>query len=96
MDLKIIEEHHNPLLNRKEINGEILHLSDSTPNREAVRARAAALLNADLDRVILVSIKSEFGRGVSRVKLHVYQNPEAVRIEPLYILKRNGLVEAEE
>ncbi len=96
MDLTIIEEHHNPLLHRKEIKGEISHFSDATPKREAVRARAAALLNSDLDRVVLVSVKSEFGRGVSRVRLHVYETPEAVRIEPLFTLKRNGFVQAEE
>jgi small subunit ribosomal protein S24e len=96
LDLKIEHEHSNPLLRRKEIKAEILHVGAATPNRDAVRARAAALLNTDLEKVILVSINSEFGLGASKVRLHVYEDPSAAQIEPLHILKRNGHVGDEE
>ena len=58
LDFKIAHEHSNPLLRRKEIEADILHVGMSTPKRDAVRSRAAALLNTDLEKVILVSIKS--------------------------------------
>ena len=96
LDLKIVHEHSNPLLRRKEIRAEILHSGAPTPKRDAVRARAAALLNTDLEKVILVSINSKFGLGASEVRFHVYDDPNAVQIEPLHILKRNGLVEGDE
>lgn len=96
MEINIVHEHNNPLLRRKEIGAEILHAGAATPKRESVRARAAALMNTDLERVVLVSIESEFGRGVSKARLHVYDDPEAVQIEPQHILIRNSLIEREE
>ncbi|MHA2271387.1 MAG: 30S ribosomal protein S24e [Candidatus Hodarchaeales archaeon] len=96
LDLKIVHEHSNPLLRRKEIRAEIQHDGAATPKREAVRARAAALMNTELENVILVSIESEFGKGASKVRLHVYDDLSAVKIEPLHILKRNSLAGEEE
>jgi len=96
MEITLTEEKYNPLIGRKEVDAIINHLGEVTPAREAVRSKVAALLNADLDNVVIQSIHGYFGEPLSRVTIHYYDNVEDVKIfEPKYRLKRNKSIEEE-
>jgi len=91
MDIDIVEKTENPLLHRTEVVFEISHDQAATPSRETVAAKLAAIMNADREHTIIKSIKSQFGLNRSLGYANVYTNPEAIGIEPKYVLKRNGL-----
>ncbi|MFX0014563.1 MAG: 30S ribosomal protein S24e [Promethearchaeota archaeon] len=96
METTIIEEKYNPLIGRKEVDVLLTHLGEVTPTREAVRSKIAALLNVDLNHVIVQSIDGHFGEPRSRVTIHCYDNAEDVFVyEPKYRLKRNKLTKEE-
>lgn len=96
MEINLTEEKYNPLICRKEVNAIINHLGDATPKREAVRSKVAALLNSDLDNVVIQSIQGHFGEPFSHVTIHCYDNVEDVIIfEPKFRLKRNKIIKEE-
>ncbi|MHA1206609.1 MAG: 30S ribosomal protein S24e [Candidatus Hodarchaeales archaeon] len=96
MEITITEEKENSLIGRKEIQAVITHLGDVTPTREAVRAKIAAQINADLDRVVVQSIDGHFGEPKSQLTVHCYDSSETVLVyEPKYILKRNKIISTE-
>jgi small subunit ribosomal protein S24e len=96
MEITITEEKENPLIGRKEIQAVLTHLGEITPNREAVRSKVAAQLNADLERVVVQSINGHFGEPKSHLIVHCYDNPETVLLyEPKYLLKRNKIISTE-
>lgn len=96
METTIIEEKYNPLIGRKEVDVLLTHLGEVTPTREAVRSKIAALLNIDLDHVVIQSIHGHFGEPRSRVTVHCYDKNEDVYVfEPKYRLKRNKIINEE-
>lgn len=96
MEINLTEEKYNALIGRKEVNAVINHLGEVTPTREAVRSKVAALLNVDLDNVVIQSIQGSFGEPISQVAVHCYDNVEDVKAyEPKYRLKRNKIREVE-
>lgn len=96
METTIIEEKYNPLIGRKEVDVLLTHLGEITPTREAVRSKIAALLNMNLDHVVIQSIHGHFGEPRSRVTVHCYDNVEDVFVfEPKYRLKRNKIISEE-
>ena len=96
METTIIEEKYNPLIGRKEVDVLLTHLGEITPTREAVRGKVAALLNMDLDHVVIQSIQGHFGEPRSRVIVHCYDNADDVFVfEPKFRLKRNKILKEE-
>jgi len=84
----------NPLLERTEIYFSVDHEGGPTPRREEVKAQLASILKVEKDTVIIDSIKTEFGKQVSRGYAKVYKSVEtAKRIENDYQLVRNALKE---
>ncbi len=96
METTILEEKYNPLIGRKEVDVLLTHLGEKTPTREAVRSKVAALLNMDLEKVVIQSISGYFGEPRSRITVHCYDNSEDVAVyEPTFRLKRNKIIEDE-
>ena len=94
METTIIEEKYNPLIGRKEVEVLLTHLGGVTPTRETVRSKIAALLNMDLERVVIQSIHGHFGEPRSEVIVHCYDDVKDVIVfEPKYRLKRNKILE---
>lgn len=94
METTILEEKYNQLIGGKEVDVLVTHLGEKTPTREAVRSKIAALLNMDLENVVIQSIIGHFGEPRSRVTVHCYENAEDASIyEPIYRLKRNKIIE---
>lgn len=96
MEIEIISKLENPMLSRTEIKFKVKHEEASTPTRESVAGKLAAMLNADRKRTILLEVQGQFGVQWSLGKANVYENEEtAMSVEPKYLLKRNGLISEE-
>ncbi|MCS7143904.1 MAG: 30S ribosomal protein S24e [Archaeoglobaceae archaeon] len=89
MEIRVEAERYNPLLKRKEMHLRI-GFNGKTPSRTEIREKIAGLMNAELNRVVLDYIKTEFGKREARVYAKIYDSPEALKaIEERHILERN-------
>ena len=96
MEISISSEKDNRILLRKEYEGDIIHTNESTPKRNDVRDKVAALTNSDANRTVIVKIYSEFGMGKSKLTFRIYDTPEMMnKVELPYMLKRNGHISEE-
>lgn len=94
MEIKIIEQHSNPLLQRTEYRFEIDHASAATPTRDAVRNELAKALKAPKERVVIEQMHAKFGIARSHGEAMVYDSTEAAKATVrTHILVRNGLAE---
>ena len=94
MEITITDDKYNPLIKRKEITGVIDHINEVTPDRESARSKIAALLNTDVEHVVLQSIIGHFGSTTSKFLIHLYDDEETkMKYEAVHILKRNKLIE---
>ena len=91
MEIEIIERKENPLLNREEVTFRVGHDMETTPSRDTIAAKLAAMVNADREMTILKKVETEFGKNTSVGYANVYSSEKAREIEPNYILKRNGV-----
>ncbi len=88
---EVVTERYNSLIGRREIVLRINHLLNSTPSRIQVRLNVARAFNVEVERVYVRSIKTEYGMGVSRAEIHIYDSVErALAFEPKHIIERNG------
>ena len=89
-DCEVVEEHYNPVIGRREVVLNVFHGNEGTPSRGLLKKAIASLYNVDVNLVYIRSIVTERGSSVSRVELHIYDNPERTRaFEPEYIIKRD-------
>ncbi len=94
MEIKIIEQHANPLLKRTEYRFEIDHATAATPTRDAVRSELAKALKAPKERVVIEQMHAKFGIARSNGEAMVYDSTEAAKATArTHILVRNGLAE---
>lgn len=90
MELKLEQIKENKLLGRREVVALIVHEGAPTPTRQQVKEAVASQLGVSPELVLVKNIETEFGRGVSRAEVHVYDSEaQAKIIEPLYIIARN-------
>lgn len=93
MDMEILNNVENKLYDRIEILAKIVHKNSSTPKRDEIRKEISARLNKDLNLIVVKKISTIFGKQESLVKVYIYNNKDVMmKIEPKYILKRNGIV----
>ncbi|MEM1873412.1 MAG: 30S ribosomal protein S24e [Acidilobaceae archaeon] len=87
---EIRREKYNPLVGRIELEVEIEHLLKPTPSRVDVRRAIAEAYGVDLERVYVRSLNTEYGVGVTRAVIHIYDSVERAKsFEPEYVIKRN-------
>ncbi|NVM27343.1 MAG: 30S ribosomal protein S24e [Candidatus Helarchaeota archaeon] len=92
MSIKLIikKEFDNLLLNRKQIDFELLHQKMSTPTRAEVKSKLAAQFNVKPDRVIISKLTPKFGQAFTVGYAKIYNTKEdAETIEPKHSMKRN-------
>ncbi len=93
MEFNILFEKDNMLIGRKEYVAEI-SFDSCTPKRSEVREKIITTLGVAPELLIVREIKQESGMKKAKVSFFVYSSKDVLeRIEPHYILKRNGLVE---
>lgn len=94
MDIEISEKKQNPLLSRWEVRFVVHHTNEKTPTRDTIREKLAGQLNSKKGLVVVDSMASAFGKGLTRGYARVYDNPETLgKVEPAHLLKRNKLEE---
>ncbi|RLF49503.1 MAG: 30S ribosomal protein S24e [Thermoplasmata archaeon] len=97
MEIEVVSERNNPLLRRVELRIRVEHKGKKTPTRDEVREAIAKIKKVQKDRVIVDYLHSEFGWGVSRGYVKIYDTKkDALEIEEEHILIRNGLIEKKE
>ncbi len=96
MKISIENKVDNQLLHRQDIRFQIEHSGSSTPNRLAVRAKLAALLNCQEDQLFIIELAGVFGRGSTRGYARLYPSKEVALVkEDKHILKRHEPKEEE-
>ena len=94
MDIEISEKKQNPLLGRWEVRFVVQHPNEKTPSRDVIREKLAGQLNAKKANVVVDSMNSVFGKGMTKGYARIYDAPEQLaKNEPHYLLKRNKLEE---
>jgi len=91
---EIVSDKENTLIGRREIVMVLHHEGRPTPMRITLRMKLAEKLGADIKRVYVRSIQTEYGIGRSRIRVHVYKTVDrALYFEPKHIIERNGGVD---
>ncbi len=89
MELRIEKERYNPLLKRKEVYFRVI-FNGATPRRNDVREKLAAILNANLNTLVIDWMRTEFGKTEAIGYAKIYDTEEDMRsIEEEHILRRN-------
>lgn len=87
---EIVEEKRNDLIGRRELKLRLDHTGQPTPKRTELRSKIAELLGVSVERIVIKSVESSYGAGISVVEVNIYDTPERLkRFESEYILKRN-------
>ncbi len=90
MEISITSRKENPLLEREEITFIVDHDSQGTPSIEEVRNKLAAILAADIQKLYIKNIKSEYGMTRSKGTARLYKTVErAKQLEQKHIIMRN-------
>lgn len=90
MKIEILSEKENKPLARKEIAFKIDHAGASTPSREDIRAKLVAQFDADASAVVVSTLNTHYGIGVTEGSIHIYSDPEQMkRIALDHMVKRH-------
>ncbi|MBE6527705.1 MAG: 30S ribosomal protein S24e [Thermoplasmata archaeon] len=92
MKMEITQQKDNPLSKRVEVYFTINHDGESTPGRNAVAEEIAKACKSKRDCVVVDTIESVYGKGMSKGYAKVYESKEAaLEFDRDYLLKRNGI-----
>jgi len=84
---KIVE---NNVIGRKEVFVKLFHIGTGTPSRKEVKKTVASALSVAEDLIVIRKIFTNYGAGISNVRLHVYNNKEVLaKFEPKYLIDRD-------
>jgi small subunit ribosomal protein S24e len=90
MDIRILKDKGNVLLNRRELDF-IVKYEGSTPSRNDIKNKLAAMLNAPLELLVVQRIKTEYGMQEAKGYAKLYEDVNRMKeVELEYVLKRNA------
>lgn len=93
MEIKIVKDLDNKLLNRRELDFTVEY-EGPTPSRADVRKKLAALLNTDVNLLLVQKMESEYGHQLAKGYAKLYASEDRMKqIEPEHVLKRNTMPE---
>ncbi len=96
ISFEITAERVNKLASRREYEGIVHHPGKGTPAIPDFRVKFSEKIGVDPSRVYVRYLKTTYGIGMSRTRIHVYDTAEAARqFEPKYIIDRNKTLEEE-
>jgi len=87
LSIEVVEERKNPLLRRREIKCKASYMG-ATPSHSEVKNKIVAMLNLDPKLVVVDYIRPEYGKQVAHIYVEVYDDEEAMSIEPKHKLMR--------
>ena len=95
--MEIVDRKENSLLSRIEIRFQLRHEQAATPSRSNLRSKVASLEpGSSASNVIVKDVNTRFGQPLTTGLAFIYDSPEAMQIEPQYILDRHGVAGEEE
>ncbi len=90
MKIEILKETENKTLARKEVEFKIDHQGSTTPSRADVRDKIVAQYDASASTVVVRSLDTKFGVGISKGIARIYNDEAQMkRVELNHILKRH-------
>jgi small subunit ribosomal protein S24e len=90
--MEIVDRKENSLLSRIEIRFQLRHEQSATPSRSNLRSKVASLEpGSSASNVIVKDVTTRFGQPLTTGLAFIYDSPEAMQIEPQYILDRHGV-----
>jgi small subunit ribosomal protein S24e len=90
MKIDILSEKTNKTLSRREFEFRIDHAGEKTPSRAEIQAKIGAQFDADLSTVIIKTLKTKYGIGMTKGIARIYTDTEMMRkIETPHIAKRH-------
>ena len=90
--MEIVDRKENSLLSRIEIRFQLRHEQLATPSRSNLRSKVASLEpGSSASNVIVKDVITRFGQPLTTGLAFIYDSPEAMQIEPQYILDRHGV-----
>ncbi|MGY5864744.1 MAG: 30S ribosomal protein S24e [Candidatus Thorarchaeota archaeon] len=90
MKIEILKERENKPLARKEVDFRVDHAGAGTPSRADIRAKIVAQFDANKESVIIKSLDTKFGAGMTEGTARIYSDPDQMkRIELDHIVKRH-------
>lgn len=91
MKVKVTNQHHNPLLKRREVVFEVEHEPrEGTPTRAELRKNLAEILKANIDLIFIKWAVTKTGSLLTVGEANVYDTSEQVKIvEAEHIINRN-------
>ncbi|UCE09052.1 MAG: 30S ribosomal protein S24e [Candidatus Thorarchaeota archaeon] len=97
MKIEILQEKENKPLSRREIEFRVEHIGSTTPSRADVLAKIVAQFDADSSAVVIRSLNTKFGIGITEGTARIYSDAEQMkRVELGYVLKRHASTKKEE
>ncbi len=90
MELEITGKKENKTLQRQEVEFEIKN-AKITPSRKELKPKIVALLGAKEALTVIESINHTFGTTNGKIKVHVYENEEAMKkIASAHLIERDA------
>ena len=80
MEINVQNKVRNDILNREEIEALVDH-EGGTPKREEIQKELSQILMMKKELIILNQITPRFGAKQLKVKIHVYDSEDAMKIE---------------
>ena len=97
MKIEILRERENKPLARKEVDFRVDHAGAGTPSRADIRAKIVAQFDADKESVVIKSLDTKFGAGMTEGSARIYSDPDQMKlIELNHIVKRHKAEEKPE
>ena len=93
MDIEVLSKIENNVLNRVEYCF-LVKFESSTPSRKDMRELIKNKIGTMPELFVIYKVEPLAGRKAVKVNVHTYKDKDTInRVEPYYILKRNGLIE---
>lgn len=90
MKIEILSEKENKPLARREIEFRVEHRGAATPSRVDIRDKIVAQFDADASRVVVRTLNTKFGVGVTDGTARIYSDSDQMnRVELDHIVKRH-------
>ena len=95
MNIEVLSRIENNVIKREEYCF-LIKFDSSTPSRGEMRETIKTKIGVSPDMFVIYRVEPLSGRKAVKVNVHVYKDKEMLgRVEPHYILKRNGLIKEE-
>ena len=80
----------NNVFNRRELTLKIFHIGTGTPSRKEIISALSAIYGAKEDLIVVKSVETIYGGGISLVRVNIYKNKEDLeKVEPKHLIGRD-------